>query len=166
MSNHTLPSHLNLVKICQSDPKGSHWQGTLHLADLADLPEELENQPKVLVHIDMDCGVDEHGFCVVKGVIQADLDLICQRCMKPFHYPLKASFLVSPVGSDEEAKHIPGQYEPLLVSQGEIDLSTWIAEELYLALPFAPRHEFSCEGYETNNERKGASPFAILKRLG
>lgn len=149
---------------------GSHWEGTIALGELQDLPPELQSQAQVPIQVDLNCLVDEGGFCVVKGEITVDLTLVCQRCMKPLEYKLNTQFVVSPVENDEDAKQLPEQYEPLMVSDGEINLATWIAEELYLALPFAPRHDYPCESLLTNNGKdeeipvKPESPFAILKK--
>lgn len=156
--------------MCRSAPaQGSTWQGTITLGDIQDLAPELQAQSAVPISVQLAFTVDEGGFCVIKGDLDVTLQLTCQRCLKPLSYPLNSEFIVSPVESDAAAKDIPEQYEPLLVADGEINLASWIAEELYLALPFAPRHEPACLSYSASStgdevqEAKKPSPFAVLK---
>lgn len=170
MSNHILPGQFNPEKFCRAAPAGGQLcEGTVTLGEIPELAPELASQAATPIHIKMNFEVDEHEYCVVKGELSVTLAGICQRCLKPFTYPVTSQFVVSPVTNDEDAKTLPERYEPLLVTEGEINLATWIAEELYLALPFAPRHEPSCISYANNNDEaedqqdKKPSPFAALK---
>lgn len=169
MSNHTLPKQLNPVKICrQAGGAGQQYDGILKLGELPELAEELREQAQVPVQVSLDFCQDAGDCCVVKGAVSVTVSLVCQRCLKAFDYPLQTHFTVSPVQTDEAAKQLPGSYEPLMVTEGEINVATWIAEELHLALPLAPRHEPSCESRMNDSKdntvrSQRKSPFEVLK---
>lgn len=145
-----LPATLNPQKLCQSAPVGGlHLVGQIQLSKLPNLDDELKAQSDKEVTVSVTFSMDSDGYCCIAGELAVDLVMTCQRCMQPMDHPIRATFLVSPVVSDVQAAQLPAQYEPLLVTNGEIVVTQWIAEELYLALPFVPRHDYECVSHET-----------------
>ncbi|MCS5711780.1 YceD family protein [Candidatus Berkiella aquae] len=148
-----LPTTINPQKLCQSAPiGGSHMVGKISLGKLPNLDETLENQPTAQISVSVVFSMDSEGYCCIAGELSVDLSLICQRCMLPMIEPIRATFLVSPVVSDVQAEQLPARYEPLMVVNGEIVVTQWIAEELYLALPFVPRHDYECVSHDAYKE--------------
>lgn len=167
-----LPKYIQPVKLCRTAPlKGTQLSGDISLCNLNDLNQELKSQKNAIVSVSLNFSTDGEGICCIKGDLAVNLSLICQRCLQPMDYFLESSFQVSPVASDQEAQHLPSRYEPLLTHDGEISLAEWIAEEIHLALPLAPRHEPSCVSYDTKDEgdesgsNSPGSPFAKLADL-
>ncbi len=149
-----LPATLNPQKLCQSAPVGgSTLSGKIPLGNLPNLEEELKAQKATEVTVSLVFSMDSEGYCCIAGELVVDLVMICQRCMQPMDLPLRANFLVSPVVSDAQAQQLPARYEPLLVTDGEIVVAQWIAEELYLALPFVPRHDTECVSHDTYKDK-------------
>jgi uncharacterized protein len=149
-----LPATLNPQKLCQSAPiGGSPLSGKILIGNLPNLDEQLKTQGATEVAVSIVFSMDSEGYCSVAGELAVDLVMICQRCMQPMDLPLRANFLVSPVVSDVQAQQLPARYEPLLVTDGEIVVAQWIAEELYLALPFVPRHDTDCVSHDTYNDK-------------
>jgi len=140
-----LPEKIQPAKLCKSAPSGgTRLEGQILLSKLNNLSEELKAQETQPVSVVMNFSVDEAGYCCIAGEWEVDLTLVCQRCLQPMTTHIKTPILVSPVENDQQAKDLPAEYEPLLVTQGEIHISEWIAEELYLALPLAPCHHTKC----------------------
>jgi uncharacterized protein len=140
-----LPERIQPAKLCKSAPPGgTRLAGQIFLSKLNNLSEELKAQKTQLVSVVMNFSVDKAGYCCITGEWEVDLTFICQRCLEPMTEHIRTPILVSPVESDQQAKDLPPEYEPLLVAEGEIHLSEWIAEELYLALPLAPCHRTKC----------------------
>lgn len=167
-----LPKHIQPVKLCRTAPaEGTQLSGKILLCDLNDLPQELKSQKNVAVSVSLNFSMDDEGICCIKGGLAVHLSLICQRCLQPMGYLLESSFQVSPVASDQEAQSLPSRYEPLLMHNGEITVAEWIAEEIHLALPLAPRHEPPCVSYDARDETSESgsntpgSPFAKLAYL-
>ncbi len=59
-------------------------------------------------------------------------------------YEIDISFLLSPVISEERAKNLPDQYEPVFMQNESIALYDMIEDEILLALPMVPKHK-QCE---------------------
>ena len=106
--------------------------------------------------------------------VEADPVVICQRCMKPFRYPLIVESTVEVIRAESQfetandtGEVVLDEYEKVLASP-LLDVLDLIEDELILALPFMLSHEGCEEGqslldeYATPAEE---SPFAILEKL-
>lgn len=145
-----LPITINPQKLCQSSPVGgSRVAGKILLSKLPNLDEVLEKQAATEVSVSIVFSMDSEGYCCIAGELAVDLSLTCQRCLQPMEQPIRATFLVSPVVSDAQAERLPSRYEPLMTLDNEIVVAQWIAEELFLALPFVPRHDYECVSHDT-----------------
>jgi len=122
-------------------------------------------------------GVDRQGFRYLKGEVDADVKLQCQRCLQPMDYHVKAEFLLSPVHDEKEETKLPVVYEDLYLAQPELALLNIIEDELLLALPLVPKHPAKkCVGASRlspgqahavpeNAQDKSLHPFAELEKL-
>lgn len=145
-----LPVIINPQKLCQSSPVGGlRVVGKILLSKLPNLDEVLEKQATAEVSVSIVFSMDSEGYSSIAGELAVDLLLTCQRCLQPMEQPIRATFLVSPVVSDAQAERLPSRYEPLMTIDNEIVVAQWIAEELYLALPFVPRHDYECVSHDT-----------------
>jgi uncharacterized protein len=167
-----LPLQIEPEKLCRdAPPEGRKLSGQILLSKLTNLAKELKAQKDKVVTVSLVFSIDNVGLCSIVGDMAVDLELICQRCLQPMLYQLCTEVRVSPVVSDTQAEHLPAHYEPLLVTNGEITLAEWIAEELHLALPLAPRHEPPCVSFSAKDEKEGSGsssskkPFAKLINL-
>ena len=125
------------------------------------------------VSVSLAAGVDEKGVRFINGKFRADIELVCQRCLGPLRLPMEVTVALGLIHSEAESDRLPGQYEPLLVSDGGIVVADLVEDELLLALPQIPRHEDrrECEanGYAApgeampNAERRQS--FAVLASL-
>ena len=118
-------------------------------------------------------GVDENGVHFIKGEIQADIEVDCQRCLGPLRLPLKVEVALGVVSTEAEAGQLSDPYEPFLVQDGDVAVADLVEEELLLALPQIPRHEDlrECEanGYAAPDpampDVDRRQPFAALASL-
>ncbi len=78
---------------------------------------------------------------ICEGQLQADLPLLCQRCLEVMTFrvekPLSYCFL-EPGESDEQ---IDAAYEALWLEEVPLKLAELLEEELVLSLPFIAKHE-------------------------
>lgn len=119
--------------------------------------------------------VDPQNLVVMKGRATVDVELICQRCEKPFVQTLDCNFCYSPVANWDQADVLPEIYEPIEFDPfGEIDLLGAIEDELILSLPLVPMHSSEhCEvsvaeqvfGELPEELAKKPNPFAVLANL-
>lgn len=103
--------------------------------------------------------------------VRGEFDLICQRCLGPLPFVLE---------TDAELQVIaPGEAWPdEALEDGALSLSSdaiaadaaqavtdLIEEEVLLALPVVPKHEEGCEPPARSDDKRAASPFAVLATL-
>ncbi len=105
------------------------------------------------------------------GEIQAQVRLICQRCLEPVVVELAAKTSLGFVQTEEQAALLPSDLEPFLYEEEEIPLSSVLEQELLLALPIVAYHDqCSHQSYEPNEQEVTAAepkqnPFAVLEQL-
>jgi uncharacterized protein len=130
------------------------------------------------VHLSLEFGVDTMGLAAMTGTAQADLELLCQRCMEPMDWSLELQLALAFIRPDVDEAGIPGPYEPYVVESVPLRLSDMIEDEIILALPSIPRHELAqCPANEWLQEDESAatetaaddeqrqSPFSALADL-
>jgi uncharacterized protein len=146
---------------------------------------------KGLSRIDFDFGSPLHAevkirktgpTLLLKGSVDAVLQLQCVRCLKEFSFPLSSTFdlLLQPakVSSPEEEKELSEEdMESGFFEGGEIHLSEIACEQIFLEIPYQPLCREECRGLcqscgkdlnlsECQCNREGfASGFSTLGKL-
>ena len=131
---------------------------------------------KGIVKVEIEFGVDSQGIRFAKGHIDAEVEVVCQRCMDAVGLEVSTDFQLGIVTSDKQAENLPSDYEPLLVEVTPMPLPDIIEDELILAIPIIARHadgDCSAEVKDVlkkspvNNEavEEKKSPFAVLEKL-
>lgn len=115
---------------------------------------------------------DSENRPVVKGTVDAQLWLCCQRCLQTFPLAISESLCLGLVVGSDEAASLPSALDPLRVVDGKLDLADIIEDELILAIPIIPRHaEAECPidltGLELPEEVEPTreNPFSVLENL-
>jgi len=166
-----LPKEIDPFRLAQN---GLKLAGELQVSDMERLSGALHNDDGV-VNIDMHFDVDETNTPFLRGTFSASLTLVCERCMKPMSLAVKAECLLALVQYERKIEGLAEQYDPWLIESNDpIQLSSVVEDELILALPLVPRHDFKClpaEAWQSGEdeveveEEKPASPFAVLSAL-
>ncbi len=149
---------------------GAAFEGAWPLSDLPRLRESLrEVVGKVGYRLVF--ARDLEGRGILRGDIEARLVLTCQRCLGALAWDVNAPLGLALISGLDEARLLPEELDPLLVSEASIRLLDLIEDELLLALPQIAMHEpGECvpPGWEARAEggepvAPGApNPFAIL----
>ncbi|MDH5327376.1 MAG: YceD family protein [Gammaproteobacteria bacterium] len=92
------------------------------------------------VAIDLEFSIDANRWSVVKGKVEAQLMLQCQRCMEAMEYPLRLRVNLGIVSS-ADLPRLPEQYEPLLLDTEQLALIDIVEDELILGLPDVASHK-------------------------
>lgn len=168
------PSHKTLPR--QGDPRkfaqqGISLEGVIPIIALPRLAESLEEtEGQVLVKLDF--GISEEGKKVVSGKANADLTLVCQRCLNPVAQPVECDISLAIVWTEEDAKALPKHLDPWIVEDVSADFFEMVEEELLLNLPPVAYHEEQCvdprlfqsgEPVVVKQEKK--NPFQVLEQL-
>jgi uncharacterized protein len=153
--------------------RGSELKGEIELTEFERLADILANQNgNVGVQFSF---FKQNRLAVLKGQVNVDIDLVCQKCLEAVHWNSQISFDLGLVGSMDEADRLPEGYEPMLVKNEEkIALSTIVEEELLLTIPAFPKHEHNCSNIEQNKNNNTITrmettntnnPFSVLAKL-
>ncbi len=120
----------------------------------------------------------------VKGRVETQLALQCQRCLRPMEYPIEHDFAWMLSESGAQVATPASDFEPILlgdcraegIARGEgrdttLKFAPLIEDELMLQVPFAPMHEdAACKAttgsfLAASTDRESAHPFAALAAL-
>lgn len=165
-----LPEQVDPLRLAR---QGAIVDGVLPLSHRHRLAEYLSATPgDAAVAVEFGLGEGVIGF--LRGRAQAQLTVICQRCLEPMTLTIEAPFAFGLVASEAETDRLGEDYEPLIVGDEPLQLGDLIEDELILALPIVALHDLqdcpAARRLETQDpavdERPAdASPFAVLKEL-
>ena len=151
--------------------RGKRLCGAIDLSGLTRLSGMLLDNSGV---VEVDLSFDKEGrLSTIQGEIKANLIVECQSCLKQLVLPISRDFKLGLVNSLEQADRLASDCEPLILENEKISLNELVEDELLLALPDYPRHEYECverdevksavkdidEQLTTNN------PFSVLAKL-
>lgn len=151
-----------------------HLEGLVALGKLARLADEIGEQEGDAVAA-LQFEVDAQRRHLIAGELQAELRMPCRRCLQPMTVPVSSRFYLAVVGSDASAAEVPGEYEPVLVDDEQLDLLGAIEDELILSLPqvvyhdeadcAVSREQLSSGDVSAETPSRPDSPFDVLKAL-
>ncbi|MDM8559279.1 YceD family protein [Candidatus Parabeggiatoa sp. HSG14] len=152
--------------------QGYKLKGRVMLAQMFRLHEYLCEGAKGEVEIDWLFATDEQKRPIIKGSMQTELPMLCQRCLQTMLWPIdiKVALMMLPKGQTEN--DLPKNYEALTLTSPAVPLITLIEDELILALPIMVLHTTcSSNKYQLPNnlvEEENIfpnNPFSILSKL-
>lgn len=161
-----LPAYVEPLLLADA---GQQLRGQLALVDLRRLTALLYSTTGQ-VDAELEFGRDEQNLRYLRISIDAELEVVCQRCLQPLRLSLNIRSALGLVKSRLEADKLPEHYEPLLVEQQTMSLAAIIEDELILELPAAPKHEDDHCGTRSGapkiaEQEVTKNPFAVLSRL-
>jgi uncharacterized protein len=124
--------------------------------------------PEGMVDYRLIGGSSQDGRPKLQLYVHGSLHLNCQRCLEAFQFNLDiaSSFFVVPDESAVPSPEEEADDENYLVAETQMQVISFIEDEILLALPLAPKHEIGCCGADSKlNELKPPSPFAVLQGL-
>ena len=151
---------------------GARLAGQLPLEMLPRLAERLAGSSGT-VNAALQFGADAQGRQFIKGSVNTEVQLVCQRCLQTMPFTIEAELSLAIVTSEAEALRLPDGYEAVIVAGDTVDLPAVVEDELLLSLPFAPMHADShCGGGRGLSSadpdtaaKDKPNPFAVLEQL-
>ena len=161
--------------------QGLQFTGSLALKQFDRLVASLaddQGEVKVSLHFYM----SEDHRVVLEGRVEAELQVICQRCLDVAQLPVSAEFNLMGVLSDDQAKSLPEDFDPLMLQEEPMALVPLLEEELLLSLPLVAYHppevcqvqqSFTTESEsdarslaaQVKEKRQRQNPFSVLAGL-
>jgi len=146
---------------------GSEMNGVVHVVDMPRLLEITAN-PEGDISYTIRGGVDTYGVSFLDVKLDGSCQLICQRCLKAMHHPVKIEtrlYLRNQAELDalEDEEH---EFDSIL-AEAELIVPNLFEDEILLSLPIAPKHEAgACEANAVlEGLKEENSPFAALAKL-
>ncbi|MEH6550858.1 MAG: YceD family protein [Pseudomonadales bacterium] len=150
-------------------------QGELKAAELARFAKALTDDGGIISYR-LAVRYNEEYRPLIEGTVSARVTVQCQRCLEPMEVDLASDLTWRVVWTDEQAKHLDRDIEPLIAPEGIVDLLAALEDELLLCLPYVSYHEpsecnekevyisgeIASEETESNDQ---ANPFKLLESL-
>jgi uncharacterized protein len=76
----------------------------------------------------------------IHGEMQAEVELVCQRCMQNMRYPLQEAFDLMLIETEAEMAAVPETHEPWIANALHLNVLELVEEQLLLALPLIAKH--------------------------
>lgn len=103
----------------------------------------------------------EQSLPMISLEVDVQLPLICQRCLSPMSQALALTYEYAIADEPSESLLDDDEVDWLEVD-AQMDVAALVEDELIMALPIAPVHDFACTELNMQSGEK-ANPFAVLK---
>ena len=114
-------------------------------------------------------GVDKLERAYLRLWVEAEVKLLCQRCLKPMPFRIDADTVLTQFSDEAKLDEAVAQDDDLegILIDSELDVEVLVEDEVILALPYAPRHSECGSGDDLAERLSDAkpNPFAVLAQL-
>jgi uncharacterized protein len=133
-----LPLEIDPFALAQ---KKSSLSGSYKLGSFQRLKTLVKN-PDLQAEFSLQFERDDQGFSVIHGSIHVGVDLICERCGELVHFDFQLSPRLGLALTENKARDLPEEYEPVVTNGLPVPLASLVEDEILLAMPMIPKHEF------------------------
>lgn len=170
MLTEPLPSTLDVRKAAA---RGARVSGVLKPLDLQRFRSLLASD-EGRIEVVLDFAKDEEDRYLVHVVVDAQVQVTCQRCLEEMAQQVACDNTLALVLSDAQAAALPRHLDPLLLEDQQCALWSLVEDELILAMkPFSYHDSQACRNsiaaFNTPSpkepEEERPNPFDVLARL-
>ncbi|MDA0279933.1 MAG: hypothetical protein ACI80L_002261 [Pseudohongiellaceae bacterium] len=169
MSDSSIPAYADTRKIFQQEDIIS---GNIGLDRLPRFSKTLAND-QGLVSLELKFTFGEAKERLITGSLQAQVNVFCQRCLKPLAIALADDIKLALVRDEEAALRLDAKLDPWICEDHKLDLAELIEEQLILCTPIVSYHESGecmtqkdyVAGEDATESVASESPFAVLRSL-
>lgn len=120
---------------------------------------------------------DEQGGYRLDMQLDADVKLLCQRCLEPMDAKISVGARVQVVWTEAQMQALPRDLDGVIQEDDHLDLQAVVEDELIVATPYTSYHEtadcgprrFESVDEQSVKEQKAEddqdNPFAVLKSM-
>ncbi|MCK5894704.1 MAG: DUF177 domain-containing protein [Endozoicomonadaceae bacterium] len=137
MLNRRLPKQITPLKFAQNEYK---LVGRIAVGELDRLVEMLAGK-EAEVALSLEFFLEDNRRPMITGELKAELPMICQRCLDVVCVSIQTEINLAVVWSEEQAKALPKDLDPLIMKDDTADLQQLVEDELLLSLPLVAYHE-------------------------
>jgi uncharacterized protein len=165
-NNNQLPK---VIKLFNFAKKERSLGGVYKISSIPRISEIARNKEDN-VKVDLSFYLENNKTPCIKGIINLNIILDCQRCLEALPIELKVDFKLAFVRHEQQAEGLDSSYELYVTKEEEEELLTIdiITDEILLSIPMAPSHDFDCNLIMNKDEvveESRENPFTILKNI-
>lgn len=140
---------------------------SLHQLDERVWSHELLAQKDSLVSFEATGGVDRWQRPFIDIQINAEVQLVCQRCLKTVDWSLNDQAHVVLFTDEQQLDETMATDEAIegTLWNPQINVLTLVEDQILMALPVAPRHDACASISPVRHDQNSDSPFAKLAEL-
>ena len=157
------------------DPKqlalqNAYLTGEVALAQLKRLHDSL-CEIQGMVKIEWIFALDNKQRPTIQGSIQAQLPMLCQRCLQPLQWTIDTQIALVVFNSEPHPnEELLIEYEIITLNHDRLSLLSLIEDEIILALPIVAKHDVCIANeYQLSAEKMAnnasSNPFQLLLKL-
>jgi len=158
-------SHQPVIDGLEFAKAGSKLQGAWPVAEFLRLHDVLHSTAGTLRY-ELRGVPEERGRPVLRLKVDGALQLICQRCLGAFEFPLhiEVSLLLAASQVEMDAEPLEAEGPESILAGKEMRVQALVEDEVLLAIPIAARHP-ACAGSAADAAGRKQMPFAGLRGL-
>jgi uncharacterized protein len=159
-----LPSELKIFNFAKKDVS---LFGEYLISSLPRISEIAINKEDC-VKVDLSFYLENDKTPCIKGIIELNIVLECQRCLEALQKQLKVNFNLAFVRNEQQAEGLDSKHEIYVIEGDELATIDLISDEILMSLPMAPSHNYECNLNKDEQEiveEKRENPFTILKNI-
>jgi uncharacterized protein len=145
-------------------------EADIAVADLPRLAADVVDKTG-LVHWSLQGDNDKMGHPKLTLSVAGRVQLMCQRCLKPFAFDMASESILILAKNEESIEGIEAVLDDdaidVIVGTDRLDVAELIEDEALLAIPLSPKHDVCPDqaALDALKDTQKPSPFAILKKL-
>ena len=159
-----LPERLKLFNFAR---KELNFSGQYQIKNFPEL-EKIANNKTDTVNASLSFSIENDRTPCVSGTISLVIALTCQRCLEDIDLDLNVDFGLGFVQNEQQGAGLSSRFELYVTKEEELPTIDLISDEVLLAIPMVPLHNFDCATYKNTEqvvEQKQQNPFAILENI-
>ena len=163
-NNNQLPK---VIKLFNFAKKERSLGGVYKISSIPRISEIARNKEDK-VKVDLSFYLENNKTPCIKGIINLNIILDCQRCLEALPIELKVDFKLAFVRHEQQAEGLDSSYELYVTKEEELLTIDIITDEILLSIPMAPSHDFDCNliiNKDVVVEESRENPFTILKNI-
>ncbi len=128
------------------------------------------------VQVELGFYLNESGKRVIRSKIEAEVEVICQRCLEPLGISLTDDIKLGLIKKEEDAAKLEEELDPWICEDHKLDIASLVEEQLILCLPLVSYHpDKACierldyaakpDADDQQASQQNDNPFAVLSVL-
>ena len=154
------------IKLFEFANKGLSFSQNYKVSDFPRI-SDLSNNNQAALRAELNFSLKNRIPCI-KGKIQLDLALTCQRCLNEVSIHLQPKFQLAFIKNEQQCDDLGAGFETILNTDEEFSTIEFITDEVLISMPMIPMHDYECSSYKDTQpikQQKPKNPFATLKKL-